>query len=602
VFLSHTSELRRAPAGESFVAAAERAVSRAGDAVTDMAYFAARDAAPAQVCREAVERADVYVLIAGFRYGTPVRDRPGLSYTELEFEAATAAGLPRLVFVITGPDGSAEVPDARQEAFRARLLAGELTAVLVESPQELHAALLQALLQPHRPPQPAAGWRGPVFAVPSPSGAEVPRTELTTALVTALLAAGIGGAPRLVGAVGAGGFGKTTVARSVAYLPEVRRRFADGVVWTWIGQEAGPAQVADRLNELTALFTGDRPTLTDPVAAAAPLARALAGRQVLLILDDVWSRAQLQPFLQHDPADRLGRTVLLVTTRRRSVLPDTVTPVPVDPMAGHEAEALLTRHLPDPPAGLMRRLVTLTGGWPVLLSLVNGAARADVQAGLDVPEALRELVGQLEQGGPAVLDLADEHNRDRAVARTIQSSLDRLTPDQRARYRELAVFGEGTDIPRPMLERLWLRTAGWPPARTRRFCHQLVDASLVADYRQDHDRPRLRLHDVVRAWLRHDAAADLPRISAALVDAHRDLIADRAGSWASLPADTGDPTLAYLWQWLPQHLHDAGNLPELRALLADPAWPRTARRLLGSDTVRAARQLTGTPDPPPTDR
>ena len=154
VFLSHTSELRELPAPRSFVAAAEHAVSRAGDTIVDMAYFTAADLPSAEVCRHRVRSAEVYVLIAGFRYGSPVRDEPALSYTELEFQTATATGMPRLVFLVDeDADGPARLfrdveHGARQDAFRAHLT-GEAGLVVgsVASPDRLETLLHQALTE-----------------------------------------------------------------------------------------------------------------------------------------------------------------------------------------------------------------------------------------------------------------------------------------------------------------------------------------------------------------------------------------------------------------------------------------------------------------------
>ena len=226
VFLSHTAELRRYPAGRSFVAAAQDAVIKAGDAVTDMAYFPARHEKPAQVCRDAVAAADVYVLIAGFRYGSPVRDRPQVSYTELEHETAEQRGMPRLVFLLgedtEGP--AAMFADleygARQHAFRARLADSGVTTATVTSPAELETALLHALTALPRPEQQSAPSLSlaAARALPRDIASFTDRqAELDLLTGTVTETAGTGGVVGIHAIGGMAGVGKTAFAVHAAH-------------------------------------------------------------------------------------------------------------------------------------------------------------------------------------------------------------------------------------------------------------------------------------------------------------------------------------------------------------------------------------------------
>ena len=145
VFISHTSELRDFPEGGSYVAAVERAISAAGHVPVDMAEFPASGRPPAQVCIDKVQDCDVYLGVLGLRYGSPVRDRRKVSYTELEFDTATEAGLDRLVFLLDTGGRDLGIPPkelidrhrVRQDRFRRRVQDSEVTTQTFDSPDKL---------------------------------------------------------------------------------------------------------------------------------------------------------------------------------------------------------------------------------------------------------------------------------------------------------------------------------------------------------------------------------------------------------------------------------------------------------------------------------
>jgi tetratricopeptide (TPR) repeat protein len=284
VFLSHTAELREFPPDRSFVAAAEAAVSAAGDAITDMAYFPARDSEPAEYCRAQVRGCDVYVGMIGLRYGTPVRDEPEVSYTELEFDTATGVRLPRLVFLLD-EDAAVPIPPgrlfdsdaelrARQRAFRERLQASGIMTGKFSSPEQLQRLLFQALTSQ---PTIVARTQGMGVRLAQRPPFLAGREELLAELDARLTGRHRSG-PGIVALHGLGGAGKTSVAVEYAH-----RHLAEcGVVWQLPAEE--PVALAGGLSELAAeLGPADGPDAGNPVARVHA---ALARRDDWLLIFD----------------------------------------------------------------------------------------------------------------------------------------------------------------------------------------------------------------------------------------------------------------------------------------------------------------------------
>lgn len=413
VFLSHTSELREFPAGRSFVAAAEQAVIRAGGAVADMAYFTARDSGPAQYCQEQVRGCDVYVGLVGLRYGSPVRDRPDVSYTELEFNTATEAGIPRLMFLL---DPGAELPvlpglqldpdpalQDRQRKFRGKILESGITAATFSTPGQLELQLLQALhdLKNQRP-KVAAGALPAVWNVP-PRNPNFTGRETELGRLQGWLSEG-----RAVTAHalhGMGGIGKTQTATEYAH-----RHAGDyDLVW-WVNAEQ-PALIGDQLARLGAEL--GLAQVDDPAVMLAAVHRALQSRgRWLLIFDNAESPHVIGPLLPG------GAGHVLITTRRGGfrALGQVLD---LNTLARDDAIALLRRRAPTITLSEARDLAIRLGDLP--LALDQAAAYLD-QTGMPAGEYLR-LLGTRS---------ADLHHRGQAgghpatVATVWSLSLDRL--------------------------------------------------------------------------------------------------------------------------------------------------------------------------------
>ncbi len=358
---------------------------------------------------------------------------------------------------------------------------------------------------------------------------------------------------------GAGGYGKTTLAKALAHDRDIQDAYFDGILWAELGEK--PDRLLSTLSDLITLLTGEPPELETINAAAAKLGEALGDRRILLVIDDAWREQDLKPFLQG------GRhCVRLITTRIDSVLPQTALRQPVDAMQAGEALTLLSVGLPADQVARERatlaKLAARLGEWAQLLKIVNGFLRVRVVNSHEtVAKAIAAVDTRLGAKGLVAFDPHNATDRTRAVARTIGVSLDLLSESERARFGELGVFPEDAEIPVVVVARLWASTGGLEDFETEDLLSRLFDLSLLLDL--DLGQRVFRLHDTTRHFLRDRVGKD------GLVAQHKQLVQALDGAAG---AGTDARTRRYVYLYLLHHLAEAKERARLDALLLDPGW------------------------------
>jgi WD40 repeat protein len=379
---------------------------------------------------------------------------------------------------------------------------------------------------------------------------------------------------------GAGGYGKTTVARAICHDERVQEAFDDGILWVTLGEN--PDNLIGKVEDLIYILSHERPGFTGLDAATARLAELLADRDILLVIDDVWSAAHLRPFLQG--GERCAR---LVTTRDNGVLPRVTQRIQVDAMRQDQAMQLLYTGLDATLRSTedtqeLHQLAAKLGEWPLLLTLVKCALHERLERGQSLHNAINSLTKMLEKRGLTAFDAQNAHERNQAVTKTLAVSFDLLSADDTMRYKELAIFPEDTDIPLATVQTLWRLD----DIDTEDTCERLFRLSLLLRY--DLATRTIRLHDVIHSYLQKAVGDELPALHAHLLDAYA------LTRWVDLPED--EP---YLWNHLARHLVAAGRLIELVATVKDLCY--LANKTLVSTAYAAEADLMLTEQQVPTD-
>ncbi len=397
------------------------------------------------------------------------------------------------------------------------------------------------------------------------------RDEQVRALCSALAGDGGrqasgGGRAVVVSAVaGQGGVGKTTLAVNVAH--RLRPAFGDGRLYVDLhGAGRAPADPAEVLARFLRALGMDGPAIPDGLDERAELYRQrLAGRHVLVVLDNARDEAQVNPLLPGSPT-----TAVLVTSRSRLGALAGADLVELDVFEPEQALRLLgsvvgTARVAAEPAAAVE-LARLCGHLPLAVRIAAAKLAARPH---------RRIADLVER-------LADEHCR-----------LDELAHGGLAMRASVGLSYQGLDQrARRLLRHLGLLAApefaGWvaaavldtTPAEADELVERLVDARLL----QVSGPHRYRFHDLVRVFAHERADAE------DTAGERRAALGRALGGWLALAERAH--RITYGGDYVIIHGSAPRRLPDGHdELLADPlGWLETERLAIVA-AVRQAAEL-----------
>jgi hypothetical protein len=350
----------------------------------------------------------------------------------------------------------------------------------------------------------APAQKGPQRPRPDRAGHGVPR-QLPTALrhfcgrraelaeLDRLLDGALATEAVLVTAIsGTAGIGKTTLA--VYYAHRVADRFPDGQLYVNLrgfganGAMMEPAEAIRRF--LDALGVGPERMPADLDAQAALYRSNLAGRRMLLVLDNARDSGQILPLLPGTPG-----CLVLVTSRSQLtglIAAAGAYPLTLDLLTGAEARLLLSRRLgtdrvaaePAAVAEIIDRCARL----PLALALM--AARAAVRPAV----ALRLLTDELCDTQQRWQALTNDDDPASDVRTVLSWSYQALTSAAARLFRLLGLHpGQDTDAMAAA------SLAGLAADEARSLLAELTQASLLVE----HVPGRYTFHDLLRDYATH---------------------------------------------------------------------------------------------------